>query len=796
MPKEKLRMGLSVEFDPRAKTSTPVRTELDFAPWLNEKGSTRLVDPHSIVIMRRVSGKTRTYSVQIDERLYSGNRGWVAWLADSPEDGGEWWLEFSPRDKSGKLAKAPYFPMVGVGDEVHYNGLGPISAQGRHAMPLTVDWDGDGLVDIICASHHSNTIGMPWAGVFFWKNLGTNEKPRFAVPMRLYADGVDQIQMNGLMKKIKPRRENISEDYMGCDVFDWYGTGRKDLITISRTGGIKVYRNTGRLDAAGLPVLELSERIRFPSCLVVGRYLQVKVRDWDGSGRPSMILASVYHDKFTNHQGEQIILMLNQGKSRMKSRTGSRTSSQSPDKWKFKSFPFTVSGARLGYDVHIQNWKKSNFSNHRSLSIDAFDIDGDGSLEIFCCHVKHLSSPVIEMWKNVGSVEEPALMYRGVLPWSFDPMAFGFHFTRDAAFDGCIRASWYNDAGFRYFKKVGDDPLDPKSYRDAGLLLGNGCKVKHEGMVKGNPIVRNGVFDLLCGDLAGFITLVRNKGKPDRPVFSAPEKVTDKHGQDVRVYREDIMPDNNSERNCGQLKPCLCDWDGDGKLDILVGNNTNKIVWLKAYDPETNQYRQRRRLQVKGLMDPFGFRKGPAVADFDGDGRLELVTVDSLGRVCLYKQGKGPDGPSNLEPPVPLVFTNGKTIMNSDIGRALAAAEGVKFPEGIPGLWKEPSITFAVCDWTGNGTYDLAISSNWYTFILENRGSNKSPRFKKPWPVRGADSKPCKISQHESHVTAYDWDGDGRPDLIIGGESGSLYLFHHDWVSGIRHKVRFKTPSK
>jgi len=28
---------------------------------------------------------------------------------------------------------------------------------------------------------------------------------------------------------------------------------------------------------------------------------------------------------------------------------------------------------------------------------------------------------------------------------------------------------------------------------------------------------------------------------------------------------------------------------------------------------------------------------------------------------------------------------------------------------------------------------------------------------------------------------------DGRSDLIVGGESGSFYLLHRDWVSGVRN---------
>ena len=412
-----------------------------------------------------------------------------------------------------------------------------------------------------------------------------------------------------------------------------------------------MYRNTGARDAAGLPALELAATVAFPPLLAAGRYLQIKVRDWDGSGRPSLIIGSVFHDRESHVQREQIVLLRNTGRD---TATGD---------WKFSAMPLPVSGARIGHDVRIANPQFSNFSNHRALSIDVFDIDGDGMLELLCCHVHDLRSPVIELWRNVGSVDEPAMMNQGQLPWSRDAMAFGFHFVRNAAFHGCIRASWYDNYGFRYFEQLGNDVFVPGNFRDAGALLGEGCKVKHEGMVKGDPIDPrgSGAFDLVCGDLGGYFTLVRNTGTAAAPAFAPPEPIRDARGEPVRIYRESILHDNNSERNCGQLKPYVCDWDGDGRLDLIVGNNTNRIFWLEGYDPRSNRIAGRRELAVRGMVDPFGFRKGPAVVDFDGDGRMELLAVDSLGRISVFRQGSGADGTLLLEPPVPLTYRDGGT---------------------------------------------------------------------------------------------------------------------------------------
>ena len=77
------------------------------------------------------------------------------------------------------------------------------------------------------------------------------------------------------------------------------------------SSGITVYRNTGRLDAAGMPVLVLALRIPRPRCLSPGRYVYLRVVDWDGSGRPSLVIGAVHKQPFGRQ--EQIILMRNLG---------------------------------------------------------------------------------------------------------------------------------------------------------------------------------------------------------------------------------------------------------------------------------------------------------------------------------------------------------------------------------------------------------------------------------------------------------------------------------------------------
>ncbi|MCH2398730.1 MAG: hypothetical protein MK364_06460, partial [Pirellulales bacterium] len=127
----KYRAELTVEFDVQAGKSTPVQMDVEFDAMFPH-GVSGLIDPHTIVIKRHVQGKTRTYNVRFAENLYYQNQGWVAWLVDDPQNGGEWTIEFGMRAADGRMAEPQYQPPVGVGDRLCHNGYRwqPISVPG------------------------------------------------------------------------------------------------------------------------------------------------------------------------------------------------------------------------------------------------------------------------------------------------------------------------------------------------------------------------------------------------------------------------------------------------------------------------------------------------------------------------------------------------------------------------------------------------------------------------------------------------------------------------------------------
>ncbi len=107
---------------------------------------------------------------------------------------------------------------------------------GSLVVPSLADWDGDGLIDIISGNSAGN--------ILFFKNAGTNQKPKYQNPEALSAGGVKIHVQPGYREDIQGPHE-ARWGYVCPVVYDWNADGLPDILTGDSRGKFMVYLNRG-----------------------------------------------------------------------------------------------------------------------------------------------------------------------------------------------------------------------------------------------------------------------------------------------------------------------------------------------------------------------------------------------------------------------------------------------------------------------------------------------------------------------------------------------------------------------
>ena len=161
------------------------------------------------------------------------------------------------------------------------------------------------------------------------------------------------------------------------------------------------------------------------------------------------------------------------------------------------------------------------------------------------------------------------------------------------------------------------------------------------------------------------------------------------------------------------------------------------------------------------------FQSKITVADWYGNGKLDLICADDLGYIVIYpRTGSAPD--------------------------AFGVAEFIKTADGKPLKFDYLTDVLAV-DFKGNGKLDLIVgdetSKVWY---VENTGTRTSPKLAAPAPLLDSSGNeihspkdPCKeldffTKDYAPHPAVFDYFGHGKNDLILGGYiTGRMFLYEN-----------------
>lgn len=193
--------------------------------------------------------------------------------------------------------------------------------------------------------------------------------------------------------------------------------------------------------------------------------------------------------------------------------------------------------------------------------------------------------------------------------------------------------------------------------------------------------------------------------------------------------------------------PAFADLDGDGDLDMMVGEEYGNIKYYENIGSDTAAN------FAAPVLSPFGvtptyYWAFPALADLDGDGDIDLLVGEYYGNMKYLENTGTPNSP------------------------AFAAA--VDLPFGLDSTSEMAWPTFADID--ADGDLDLFVGQDYGVQFFENTGSATAPAFAAPL------ADPFKLSTAtENYIipTFADIDGDGDLDLFAGIYLGDIAYFEN-----------------
>ena len=239
----------------------------------------------------------------------------------------------------------------------------------------------------------------------------------------------------------------------------------------------------------------------------------------------------------------------------------------------------------------------------------------------------------------------------------------------------------------------------------------------------------DGLYDLILGDRDGYVTVYLNQGTNAAPRYAVGMKLRG-GGKEIKVKSPSA--------------PYLVDWNGDGKIDLLVGDGGGYLhLFLNAGAADSVDFAAGVKVQAAGKDLDVSGDASPCVVDWNEDGKKDLAMGRGNGVIYIFLN----EG-SNEQP----IF--GKPI---------------ELNRGSLDVGSNSSPDFA--DWNGDGKKDLIIGNDdGEIFVFLNKGTNEDPQYENK-----GEKLPLKFGPNAS-PRVMGWNRPGANDLVVADRTGEVTL--------------------
>lgn len=369
-----------------------------------------------------------------------------------------------------------------------------------------------------------------------------------------------------------------------------------------------------------------------------------------------------------------------------------------------------------------------------------------------------------------------------------------------------------NDAGISLWRSspliYGNNPIEANQY---GVYVEESSPTIERNVMKDN---KYGIYSLNSRDIAVEGNIITNSYGKDLVVGN-------EEGNLLKFYSngEQQYTGLGSLRTVDQAKidvdsnavPTTVDMDNDGYEDLIVGNQQGYFHYYRnTGDGYEDMGLLSNRTPLKDL--DVGSYSHPFVIDYDNDGDLDLMIGQGDGQISYFTNDGndvfsfqdylGAPGLVSMAapyfvdwigfPPVDLVTGSSDGVVWTYIGSNTTSfsfsgplINTTLGPIEVPGN-SSPILTM----WDNDTFWDLIIGDG-QGYLHYYETTTMGSLFENKGLVLLANGSDLKIPK-EAVPALEDWNRDGYPDIILGGDDGFVYYYENAGNNSFRPPGRFK----